>query len=433
MRLFGVIRLSLLSIGIMALSPVEAFAQCQPLATASTNKALIRGLFCLPAIDQVEDPAIVSRLPTESADAVAKLIATALGTSPTASSSAGFTLGRADKATGDRPLKSDSFGPTFADRPLTNGTGVLSIGFNYQYAKTAFGAGSDVTADGRTVGLPFIDETVVYPNLTQFITRRMRMDARSQTFSVLAAYGVNDRLDLGVQVPIVSLRLAGYQDEAWNTSNTWVQGDGRPGPIGDRAISSVFEHSASGIGDVTFRLKYSVAGGVQEGAAVAVDVRLPTGSEEELLGSGEAAVKLQVLVLKSGFGRASFHANGGYTIGGLSDEINYVFGVDTPLAGNKLTASATFLGHTLRGGALPSPVRTYLGPTVSTPFGPGFTQIHRFAWEEQNLNLMQVAAGVKIRVGRRGLLTGTLLIPLNRSGLQPKISPVIGFERTWDR
>ena len=38
---------------------------------------------------------------------------------------------------------------------------------------------------------------------------------------------------------------------------------------------------------------------------------------------------------------------------------------------------------------------------------------------------------MKLQVSRDWLLTASVLIPLNRVGLQPRLSPVFGLERTW--
>src|SRR5258708_26309254 len=49
--------------------------------------------------------------------------------------------------------------------------------------------------------------------------------------------------------------------------------------------------NASGIGDLTLRLKGTAFKSGHTGLALAVDVRLPTGDETNLLGSGAAGVK----------------------------------------------------------------------------------------------------------------------------------------------
>jgi hypothetical protein len=71
------------------------------------------------------------------------------------------------------------------------------------------------------------------------------------------------------------------------------------------------------------RAKYQAidAPGVGGVAAVA-EVRLPTGDRDNLLGAGESSLRvLGVGSLESG--RFGVHVNGGFTLGGLSDEFQY--------------------------------------------------------------------------------------------------------------
>ena len=60
--------------------------------------------------------------------------------------------------------------------------------------------------------------------------------------------------------------------------------------LGDRRIFTAFG-SARGIGDLTVRLKSRVWKGATSGVALGLDLRVPTGDEENLLGAGAPGVK----------------------------------------------------------------------------------------------------------------------------------------------
>src|SRR6185503_1632905 len=124
-------------------------AQAQ--AQGQTNKGFVRQLFFQGVVDPQESPALVQEIANESADEIAKLVAAAISTAPVVSSSAGFTYVR-DRATGELSLRSQSFGPLFAERALTNGKGVGSFGVSYQHSRTTFD-GAFGTADGGDEGL----------------------------------------------------------------------------------------------------------------------------------------------------------------------------------------------------------------------------------------------------------------------------------------
>ena len=417
-------------VSVLALALVFGLYFPTAAAAQTTNRAFVHDLFFRTAIPGLESPALVNSIAEESANAIANLAGVTLSTAPIASSSAGFTFVR-DKVTGDQSFKSNSFGPTFADRPLTNGRSVFSFGFNFQYGKTDYEGGFD-TADGRTIGLPVYDNTARWRDngFEEFVTERAFLQAKSQIFNVVAAYGVTDKFDVGVVVPMVSLSLTGWREEAWNLTRKFADRGtaiGVPTAVGSRVNIPSSSQSASGIGDVITRLKYSWTGDRSDGAAVAADLRLPTGSEEDLLGAGKAALKLQALLLKSGLGPASIHGNAGYTVGGLSDEINYIAGVD--VSTSRITVSGSFLGRTLLDGAVPTRLNT-----VNIQNDPTQTAlVDRFTWPTEKLTLLQAAAGVKVHVGGQWLLNATVLVPLNQKGFQPGVAPVIGLEHTWDR
>ncbi len=119
--------------------------------------------------------------------------------------------------------------------------------------------------------------------------------------------------------------------------------------------------TATGIGDVDLRAKYEVYQGEHFGFATGVDVRLPTGDEQNLLGSGAIGVRPFGIVSYSA--RVSPHAEIGYelngksilagdfvatptTKGGLPDRFVYIVGADVAIV-KRLTASsgvwATFI------------------------------------------------------------------------------------------
>src|SRR6202007_2085795 len=89
--------------------------------------------------------------------------------------------------------------------------------------------------------------------------------------------------------------------------------------------------SAIGLADIVLRTKYTFFANHGSGVAGAVDLRLPTGREENLLGAGTASLKFTGIGSVES-GRYGLHANGGYSVGGLAREVSY---------GGALTIAAT--------------------------------------------------------------------------------------------
>src|SRR4051812_37597129 len=73
------------------------------------------------------------RRAADSRDGIAIGVGNALSSFPLGASSAGFTY-LVNPTTGERELKTVSFGPVFVERALTNGKGVLNMGVAFQAA-----------------------------------------------------------------------------------------------------------------------------------------------------------------------------------------------------------------------------------------------------------------------------------------------------------
>jgi hypothetical protein len=405
-------------------------------ADAQTIRPFIEQLFFQGIVDDQEDPSAVLRQARDSADELSTFTAIALATVPVVSSSAGLVYVR-DRATSEVLLKTPSFGPSFVERPLTNGQGVFNLGLNYQFSRINFSGGFD-TADSREDGLPLFDNTATFTTdgFVQYITKRAFLEARSHAFNVFTSYGITARLDIGAVVPITSLSVAGRTEEAYDVSRNWNANEGtirvdRPTPAGIKVIAPETRLSATGLGDISVRVKYSLFERGSDGVAIAGDVRLPTGDEAQLLGTGEPSLRVAILAAMTRLGAASFHANAGYTAGGLTDEIVYSAGIDRPFLRQQMTASLSLLGRTLRDAAQPQRVATVRRTVNTGPTGERAIVVDRFFWSSEQLSLLQLAAGAKLNLGGDWLLSGTVLIPINRTGFQPGITPAIGLERKW--
>jgi hypothetical protein len=406
-------------------------------AEAQTIGPFIEELFFQDIVDTQEDPSAVLQQARDSAQQLSTFTAIALATVPVVSSSAGLVYVR-DRASGEVLLKTPSFGPSFVERPLTNGRGVFNLGVNYQFSRINFSGGFD-TADKREEGLPLFDNTATYTadGFVQYITKRAFLEARSHAVNVFTSYGITSRLDVGAVVPITSLRVAGRTEETYDVSRNWNANEGdirvdRPTPAGINLIEPETRLSATGLGDISLRVKYSIVERGATGVAVSGDLRLPTGDEAQLLGAGDPSFRLAILAAVTTVGSASLHANAGYTAGGLTDEIVYSAGIDSPLLPQqRLTASFSFLGREVRDGALPERIATVRRVVNTGPTGERAIVVDRFFWSSTRLSLLQLAAGAKVNLGGDWLLNGSVLIPINRTGFQPGITPAIGLERKW--
>jgi hypothetical protein len=281
----------------------------------------------------------------------------------------------------------------------------------------------------------------------------------TNTISVFATYGVNDRLDVGVAVPINRVTVKATIDSKFGNTITGIGNPTRPGdeascetywiqwiqaaaelslyspPVRPNACGVKAEASgtATGIGDVVVRTKYSLLQGHGGGLAAGVDLRLPTGDEQNLLGIAGAQAKVYVAA-STGLGRVSPHLNVGYTLSGASDaaagsdsvlipppdEINYAAGADVAVS-LRTTVAFDVVGRTLRG----------IGTLREEPslFGTrgGRSDGERTVFQElrlgpgTNLRLLLGSTGIKFNPAANLLVSANVLFPLSDRGLTDRM------------
>src|SRR5262249_40845246 len=124
------------------------------------------------------------------------------------------------------------------------------------------------------------------------ITGQMRVTLKTDITQFVASYGVADWLDAGVAVPISHISLDARVDAQIQRLSTAHNAPGiHRFPDGGSTTTFRPSGTKTGIGDVTLRAKARLADMPMGGAALLVDVRLPTGDEDNLLGTGHTQVR----------------------------------------------------------------------------------------------------------------------------------------------
>jgi hypothetical protein len=253
--------------------------------------------------------------------------------------------------------------------------------------------GSFVTTANR-----FTDEAEPFDR--EALTLRLQ----TTTFTVFGSAGVTDRFDIGFALPVVALDLDGERVNVFRGSTT----------LQARASASVV-----GIADTAIRAKYHLAGERGSGLAAAAEVRLPTGSEEDLLGAGKAAFRALVIGSYEG-AVVGVHGNVGYAVGGISDELDYAGGVTAAVA-PRFTLIGEVVGRSIEALGRLEPV-ALPHPTIS-----GVTTV-RLVPEDSATTTVFAIAGFKWNVGSSWLLTANVLIPITDRGLRAEVVPGIALD-----
>jgi hypothetical protein len=331
-------------------------------------------------------------------DTVTRLLVAELATQPPSLSSVAFVY-RFNSGLGTVERASASFGSFFTERSLTAGRGQSAVGVSLRTTGYRTLDDRDLR-DGRflTTANQFRDEA------QPFDLETLTLDLTSRILTFTGTFGVTDRLDVSAAVPIVSLSMTG------NRVNTYR---------GDRVQQAAADASVSGLGDVAVRAKYGVASGRAGGLAVAGEVRLPTGSEEDLIGAGEAA--FSALVIGSAErGPFGYHGNFSVSGGGLSNEMAYRGAVCFNVA-ERVTLVGELLGRRVGDAGRITTVRAP-HPTIVN------VDTIRLVPENTGVSTASAVLGAKWNVTGTWILAGHVLLPMTDRGLRSGPVALIGLD-----
>ena len=382
---------------------------CAGAARAQTVESAQTGLTPRQVLLQLTNAAGEGSGVSNVGEVIADLVGLEVSTAPIGSSAGGFTF-TFDPATRSFTRAAPSFGPMFGERAITAGEGRAGFGVNYIHT-------SYDTLDGVDIRDGSLTTVSLRAGATPLYDGTAELDITTDTFVFFANVALNRWFDAAIAVPYVNLRIEGtHQIDTGIDSGT---------------------ASAAGIGDIALRGKIRLYQQEQGGVALGVDLRLPTGDQEELLGAGVTRTLVSG-TWSSTVGAIAPHASFGYefwsdpfqvfdplqqaTIDAGQHGFGYEAGVEWA-ASDRLTVNGEFLGRTIRnGGRLiyrDLPLRT-------NPFG--LTNASVASVDPAGLNRTSVSAGIKWNFAGTALLNASILLPVNDEGLRDNLTPVIGLD-----
>ncbi len=248
----------------------------------------------------------------------------------------------------------ESLGPSFAERAPTLGAKKLNIAVSYTRIDFQHFEGTDL--DDLEITFTHDDvnsDGVLGPLGTplDFELDQVRVDLdltiQQDIIALFATYGLTRNWDAGIVVPIIHSR-------ARAEGNATIIGNAitNPGlhsfdPVNQDPPRSTIDREKTGIGDVVLRTKFNFLRKqpAMPDLAIVGQVKLPTGDEDDLLGTGETAV-LGLLVASKSFDKLTPHLNLGYEWSTESEQSNlrYIAGFDAGLHPD-LTVGLDVLGR----------------------------------------------------------------------------------------
>jgi hypothetical protein len=361
-------------------------------------------------------------------------LASQLAAVPLPSPASGYTY-EFDTTLGVFKRSTQSFGPLLSDRAETIGKGKFTFGFTYQ----GFTFDTIESLDLDAVPAVFThDDFELGGGRSDVVTTVNSIDATVNRFVSFITYGLTSRFDVSLAVPIVAVDMR-------VTSQARVQRVGTTDPAvhffrdtqGGFGSEREFVASggASGIGDLILRLKGTAPKSGPTSLAFALDVRFPTGDEEDLLGSGAWGAK-PIIIFSWALGKVSPHVNLAYqwngesVLGGdistgqeanLPNQFFFALGADVGLT-SKLTLAFDLLGQRV----VDSP--RLQETTFTAANGATFPNIR---FERSSFNVTNASVGAKVSAGGSLLVDLNVLVKLNDGGLRDRVTPLVGFEYSF--
>jgi hypothetical protein len=390
------------------------FGDCgEPLCLDLTN---LHGNHFIPALAEGND-AVIAFLTDAIGDATASV--------PLSATSSGATF----SVIGGVPVRTSiSAGPIFGERTQTLGRGRFFVGASVTGIEFTSLNGIPL----RDLALNFKHEdgspldTLGNPEFeNDYMALDLGVSLNILVGTVALTAGLTDFIDVGVAVPLVRTQVSGRTEAQilpFGSNAIHRFGGDAANPV-LRATAST-EGSATGIGDIAGRVKFNLGQSSRMGAALLAEIRLPTGDEEDLLGSG--STQFRALGLYSAqFGTLSPHVNIGYVARGDSrtqnDAVLVGLSVDNLLS-DWATLAAGFESELQVGEnkfALPADIefdepfqRTI--PATNVPNKGG--------------DLLRASLGAKFTVRGGTVLVVNALMPLRDVGLQPDFIWTVGLD-----
>jgi len=339
-------------------------------------------------------------------------LTSAIGVPSFNSSVTGFTF---DIERGIPVQATESLGPLLTERATTIGARKLDMTFTYTRVNFTKLQGKDLNDLELVFRRNDVNEGCDPSNplllaRCDVIKANLKVELTEDIFALIATYGLTSEWDVGFVIPVTHIRLiakahAAIFDRFGNPGGT-KNGDIRIHQFGPNSSQPDASGGGdeTGLGDIILRTKYNFLRHYDDlipDMAFLVELKLPTGDEERLLGTGGTNVT-GLLVASRTYARwFTPHVNLGYEIDTKDtrqNAIRYALGFDARLL-PELTLAAGIIGR-------------------AKPDGSG-TGDH----------IVDLSLGVKWNPLKSLILRTNVQIPLDKnSGLRADFIPTVGIE-----
>jgi hypothetical protein len=321
-----------------------------------------------------------------------------------------------------------SLGPEFAERAQTAGRNRVTLGFSYLYANLRDEAGRNFakkigssffcgpgdpnceTVEGVTVAGVFVGD---------------HFSLMTHVFSFSGTYGITDRWDVNLLVPLLYSVLS--------LEGTSI------GLVENAAFIAhpSFEESTFGVGDILLRTKYRLNEGDGPLFAAALSLRLPSGNEDDFQGLGDTTVTPS-LIATLPLGQHELHGSAGlelnaddlertrarYDLGTVIQATDR-FGLLVDVIGSSSFVDDEFTVSTT------GKLRPFFDPAFQNTAFIKSVSADRFVAFVPRSDLVDVSVGFKVNLFSTAVGYVGAIVPLTKDGLRADVIPAGAFEYTF--
>jgi hypothetical protein len=355
------------------------------------------------AFTDVQQPLVADRFKSLSAS-----LAAARSQVPVPSATGAFRFEFDDEAD-SFVRRTQSLGPSLAERAQTLGARTVSLSFSYTRIDFDTLEGdplSDLFSSQPALSASFLaklppsDQRRAMDNT---LDTHLRLNFGLDLFFLTAAYGITDSVDVSLALALTRARMQasgqaiirdpnGDQGAYFTVAQHGVV-IGGSGECGADFLCALdgFDESAFGTGDIYLRTKWHIGDYRWADLAFASILTIPTGNADDYLGFRDPTFTPWLIASKT-FGRISPHLNLGYAFRSADDvsQAQWIAGADVRIT-DWLTAAGDFLGY------------------------------HDDKRDGLNDDILQSAVGFKLNPFGQFVVAGTFQFPLNRAGLRADV------------
>lgn len=333
---------------------------------------------------------------------------------------------------------STNLGPVFVERPQTLGRGKVDIGLSYLFVNFDELEGEELD----TLSFPGLAHndccpTVGDPTAPAFETDTADLffeefDLESHVMSVFATYGITDRWDVNLLIPVIVTNLdlrarAVLNNESGGNVHSFEPITSAADPtVTQRTVSA--DDSATGVGDLLLRTKYHFVDAADFDFASGLTLRIPTGDEDDFQGIGDTTLT-PFFSLSQVYGPIDLHLSTGVEINTEDldrTRVRYGAGASYQI-GERLALLTDIVGSS---GVTKQELSVQVPQFINTGAGGvGDTQSDpTTATTEIRTDIVDLAVGLKASFAPSAVGFFSFFIPLNDDGLRADVIPAAGLE-----